>query len=366
MEECKRKYVALSYTWGNPVARREIVVNGKPAFITENLYAALTHMLGLDGLLGSLLEDCELWIDALCINQQDAAEKYVQVANMRDVFANAGWVVAWMGPSADGSDELLRAVRDKEESRLLDVLVEGGELPFSPLALQSFLTRDWWSRMWILQEFMASYDFWFLCGHSYIHQYVLFGVLNAVLTYMDRASYYIVDTPFRDLLPWRMYLMLSKERSLSGNGVPLMELIEATKDAKCTDPRDRVFALLGLMSEEEKQSITCDYESAPCEVFCNAIRVMAMDTGVGRAAKVREEVDFYLWEQCFEAHQAHDPLEPVVPARWACDGIACSSLSLCLRIPERAKMSGKHIVQALIMGYRGRSQEASESEEGSV
>jgi hypothetical protein len=109
MEECKRKYVALSYTWGNPVARREIVVNGKPAFITENLYAALTHMLGLDGLLGSLLEDCELWIDALCINQQDAAEKFVQVANMRDVFANAGWVVAWMGPSADGSDELLRA-----------------------------------------------------------------------------------------------------------------------------------------------------------------------------------------------------------------------------------------------------------------
>ncbi|KAK4103340.1 hypothetical protein N658DRAFT_388746, partial [Parathielavia hyrcaniae] len=90
-------YIALSYSWGNPTARREIVVNGKPACVTENLYAALTHLLGFKGLLASILEECEIWVDALCINQQDAAEKLVQVASMRDVFANAHWVVAWLG-----------------------------------------------------------------------------------------------------------------------------------------------------------------------------------------------------------------------------------------------------------------------------
>jgi hypothetical protein len=352
MAECKGKYVALSYTWGNPMAKREIIVNGKPAFITENLHAALTHLLGLEGLLASLLEDCELWVDAVCINQQDTTEKFAQVANMRDVFANAQWVVAWMGPSADGSDELLRDVKIFSS---LDT-ARGDEPSFSPEALQAFLAREWWSRMWILQEFMVPRTMvWLVCGHSYTHSYQLGGALDAALAYMDRASYYIVETPFRDMLAWRMYLLLLKERFLEQKGLQMMYLIGATKDAKCADPRDRIFALLGLLREEERRHITCDYKSSPCEVFCNAIRVMAMDPDAGKATKVVEVVD--MWKRSsFLARgggkllQEHDPLQKVVPARWDCDGIACSSLSLCLCIPERAKLSGKHVVQALIMG----------------
>ncbi|KAK0641836.1 heterokaryon incompatibility, partial [Cercophora newfieldiana] len=143
-------YVALSYTWGDATSRREITVNGKPAYITENLHAALTHILGLKGLLSALIkESCKyyLWIDALCINQQDPAEKFVQVANMRDVFANAQWVVAWMGPAADGSDELLRDINAHSPSS-----DSGEQMQFPPAELQAFFSREWFSRMWILQE----------------------------------------------------------------------------------------------------------------------------------------------------------------------------------------------------------------------
>jgi hypothetical protein len=363
MAECTGQYVALSYVWGDTTTtappRREIIVNGQPALVTENLHAALTHMLGpVEGLLAGLLAECELWVDALCINQQDPAEKFAQVANMRAVFAGARWVVAWLGPAADGSDELLRAMHGTPSVVTLTgggSQVEVEEPAFSPAALQAFLGREWWRRMWTLQEFMVPRMVWFLCGRSYALSYDLFGALNTALAYLDRTSYYIVETEFRDLLAWRMYLLLLQERFLQEKELSLMYLIEATKDAKCTDPRDRIFALLGLMGQGEKRQITCDYKSSPCEVFCNAIRVMAMDADAGKAAKVREVVD--LWKSSpsrgGKRLQEHDPLQLVVPARWACDGIACSSLALCIRIPEYAKVSGKHVVQAIIMGTQG-------------
>ncbi len=363
MAECKGRYIALSYTWGNnPTARREILVNGQPAFITENLYAALTHILSLDseGWLAGHIRDCELWVDAVCINQQDAAEKFAQVANMGDVFANAKRVVAWMGASADGSDELLQAMYNASGSittttattATTSTTVTTGGQPsmMSPLALQAFLTRDWWNRMWILQEFMIPKIICFLCGHSYTNLYDLFEALAKYLLYLDQASGDIVDAELWDLLTWRTNLLLSRERFLKEKELQLMHLMEVARDTKCTDPRDRIFALLGLMGQDEKRRITCDYRSSPCEVFCNAIRVMAMDADPTRARKAREAVD--LWKSSAELGgeklQEHDPLQLVVPARWACDGTACSSLSLCIRMPEFAKVSGKQIVQHLI------------------
>lgn len=355
MAECKGQYVALSYVWGDTAAaRREIIVNGEPAFVTANLHAALTHMLGLHGLLAGLLGECELWVDAVCINQQDAAEKFKQVAHMKAVFANAQWVVAWMGLAADGSDELLRALND---TRPVTTTPEGRSGPleepsFCPKALQAFLARDWWTRMWTFQEFMVPRMLWFVCGHSYAHSYDIFGALDKAMSYLDRAYYYIFETEFSNLLAWRMHMLLLQGRFMEEKELPLLDLMEATKDAKCTDPRDRIFALLGLMGQDEKRHLTCDYKSSPCEVFCNAIRVMAMDAGVGRAVKVTEMVD--LWKRLPSRGgtklQEHDPLQQVVPGRWDCDGRACSSLALCLRIPQYAKMSGKDVVQALIMG----------------
>ncbi|KAK0620802.1 heterokaryon incompatibility, partial [Immersiella caudata] len=143
-------YIALSYTWGSSAAKKEIIVNGKPALITVNLHSALAHILSLkEGRLAGLIQYCEylLWVDAVCINQQDASEKFVQVANMRHVFANAQWVVAWLGPAGDGSDQLLSDIH-----RWSPFLDREEEPPFNARALYSFFSRDWWTRMWILQE----------------------------------------------------------------------------------------------------------------------------------------------------------------------------------------------------------------------
>ncbi|KAK0662115.1 heterokaryon incompatibility protein-domain-containing protein [Cercophora samala] len=359
MPDCQNKYVALSYTWGDSTARKQIKVNGRPAFITENLYEALTHILSLDGDLASLLESHDLWVDALCINQQDAAEKSVQVANMLDVFSNADWVVAWMGPSADGSDELLQGMRkavtvDTPESDLV--------LDLSPQALKAFLDRGWWNRMWILQEFMMSRKIWFLCGQSSVDADVLTITAHRWLLYLSQAPNVDVEPELRDLLTVRMTLMIGRDiLSWKGMSFPMIYWIDIAKEAQCTDPRDKIFALLGLMWAGEKEDLICDYNASPCEVFSSAIRVMALHYEEEITTKVVKMVNAWKLDDHRGGSklQEHDPLEPHVPARQTCDGIACSSQFLCISIPEHVQMSGRELLRNIINEGLAKKQSAS-------
>lgn len=91
------KYTALSYTWGDPLATTPILVNGVETQITLNLEAALRHIRQLSDVI-------TLWVDALCINQEDLAEKNHQVEMMREIFSGAELVIAWLGSAGEDSD----------------------------------------------------------------------------------------------------------------------------------------------------------------------------------------------------------------------------------------------------------------------
>lgn len=73
-------YTALSYYWGDANDRVDITVNGQTISITRNLESALRHMRNVD-------RDTVVWADAICINQQDNAEKDVQVGAMDDIYS---------------------------------------------------------------------------------------------------------------------------------------------------------------------------------------------------------------------------------------------------------------------------------------
>jgi hypothetical protein len=74
------RYTALSYCWGDANDRIAITVNGQTISVTRNLENALRHMRNLD-------QGMVVWADAICINQQDAAEKNVQVGAMGDIYS---------------------------------------------------------------------------------------------------------------------------------------------------------------------------------------------------------------------------------------------------------------------------------------
>ncbi|KAF8846783.1 hypothetical protein BDZ45DRAFT_539472, partial [Acephala macrosclerotiorum] len=84
-------YLALSYVWGNPSNTLSIIVEGSGVDITVNLQHAL------EAVLVDNSANHPIWVDAICINQADDAEKSEQVRMMHRIFARAETTLAWTG-----------------------------------------------------------------------------------------------------------------------------------------------------------------------------------------------------------------------------------------------------------------------------
>jgi hypothetical protein len=99
-------FTALSYTWGDPIFSQRLILNDVAYPITENLYLFLRRCLQCTDIR-------RLWIDAVCINQQDDAEKSMQVANMLSIYRKASAVRVWLG-EAGASTSLALAYLERE------------------------------------------------------------------------------------------------------------------------------------------------------------------------------------------------------------------------------------------------------------
>lgn len=107
-------YTALSYTWSGPVSQCSIIIGGVPLHITENLELALRHIRGPD-------RPKNLWVDAICINQNDNEEKSVQVLLMGDIYANAARTIVWLGEQSADSDmamDFIHSLRQRGSHQL--------------------------------------------------------------------------------------------------------------------------------------------------------------------------------------------------------------------------------------------------------
>ena len=77
------EYYALSYTWGTPHPQRNITLNGASFAVGPALHDALVYLRDSDFVRN---KSFRIWIDALCINQQDVGERNVQVAVMDQIY----------------------------------------------------------------------------------------------------------------------------------------------------------------------------------------------------------------------------------------------------------------------------------------
>ncbi|KAJ4376509.1 hypothetical protein N0V86_006621 [Didymella sp. IMI 355093] len=162
-EQVSGLFEALSYVWGDAADRRPIYVSDHVTSgrldITSNLYVALQHLR--DPALPRLM-----WIDAVCIDQENLAERASQVNSMANIYSYARQVVVWLGIADDDSGDILAAIEDTADlcRRLPPSSVK---IPESTQcrthqqavyqrALSNLLDRPWFSRIWVLQESAAA------------------------------------------------------------------------------------------------------------------------------------------------------------------------------------------------------------------
>ncbi|KAH7129526.1 heterokaryon incompatibility protein-domain-containing protein [Dactylonectria estremocensis] len=183
------EYYALSYTWGRP--RKNVpdnpkseacpvLLNGQASHVQPNLYDALFH-------LHQFCPQKPMWIDALCINQDNVAERQLQVAIMDRIFGGASLVTIWLGkpfPQLELGLKVIDRVSEvafREVARILktqqyeiavdadDIEEKYGLAPFTmdeAEAIMDVFESRWFGRVWVIQEVALAKEVGVLRGDS--------------------------------------------------------------------------------------------------------------------------------------------------------------------------------------------------------
>jgi len=105
-EVLRSSYIALSYVWGPSTQNKQILVNGHLCPVTDNLYAALDQLQHCVAIKTGL----RIWVDALCIDQNNLEEKAYQIELMHKIYAQAQHVVIWLGPESPWTRSAFTAI----------------------------------------------------------------------------------------------------------------------------------------------------------------------------------------------------------------------------------------------------------------
>ncbi|KAK4146693.1 heterokaryon incompatibility protein-domain-containing protein [Dichotomopilus funicola] len=235
-------YSALSYVWGTGQRSHSITLNNYAFPVTENLHSALWHLR--DRQLERVL-----WVDAICINQEDNKEKEKQIPLMRTIYAQAGRVMVWLGAPLENEcgDEALRKLRTLAQIKAND---PGVGPTVQELAqeyrggCETVLKRDWFRRMWILQEVGVARSVVVMCGSVQIDgQAFCEGVAELGL----EVDLQTVVNPVVQLI--RDALYRPKYEPGSRGVFSMGELLDMYRSCRATLQHDKIYALLGLSAE---------------------------------------------------------------------------------------------------------------------
>ncbi|KAI0153320.1 heterokaryon incompatibility protein-domain-containing protein [Xylariaceae sp. FL1272] len=308
-------YEALSYVWGVQAASRPITVNGYEVRVGKNLESALRHIRER----GS---SSELWVDALCINQNDLSERSSQVERMRDIYSRAALVIVFLGDemhrcqstSASNSaiyaktqgpkgkptiNPSIDAISPTSASDIFSLIAHLGS--DDPVSLGSFvqsigqqrtvwlieglrlmLMSPWWSRMWVYQEAILARELVVMYGHASIPWAVLVDASkwrslpkNRVTSIheqdqrvLDQFARQIQDIHTRRA-EWRIDIKVTRARNKELAARNFLAMLRATAHRKASDDKDKVYALIGLVGD---LSLIPDYSVSTGQAYTAVAR----------------------------------------------------------------------------------------------
>ncbi|KAH7267942.1 heterokaryon incompatibility protein-domain-containing protein [Fusarium solani] len=316
------KFEALSYEWKQAHGLTSITCNGTPRPVTHNLALALRALR-----LSS--SPRVLWVDAVCINQEDPEEKAKQIPLMREIYASATSVLTWLGPDFPGAKEAFdilpylslvgieRHSTGKPDTEKIEDIMAASltERPKHGSIIQTqgdfmFFTHDRDSVMWrtIRRHPELDDDVLFrfhdrkawnaidqlFCNTYFERSWIIQEVAVAEMVYVLCGSYILPWDIFRMAYEGRSKLLFQRFRSPLADEFP--SLVPCVRDArlrypnsdetrcqdlatvltsfsysKQMDPRDMVYAALGLITLQSPcADIVPDYSKSTEDVFYEA------------------------------------------------------------------------------------------------
>ena len=263
-------FIALSYCWGTRGKSVPISVDGEQVAVQMNLWRFLQRLRYLRG-------TSRIWVDYLCIDQQNYREKGPQVKLMTDVFQAATAVYAWLGEATKEINEALSALDtlQVEQSRTFSLNWRRRHRKLAnakKTILRALAPCAYWTRIWIVQEVLLARTLRLVVGRNLIEWPLLqdVGELTEWLSFGER----VVNEAY-----WRLWLNYSQRSPGEPLLISLGELILVFSKAECHEPRDRIYGMLGLLASSDRCSANVNYTVSLLQAIVDNIALLRPDNG---------------------------------------------------------------------------------------
>lgn len=243
-------FIAVSYTWGQDKKSEQLNCQGALIPITPTV----------DGMLRRFRRSYKtrrLWLDAICLNQSDHAEKSSQIPQMRNIYQSAKKVFVWLGESPDpelnplDNISLLMFQRQTSQQRVL--------LGLPAASVKSLLENVYWTRRWVIQEISSH-------PHTTLHlgdRKFPWKTFTSII--LDLDNYRLESQAEKDSIQ----SLVNRVKTLTGPRRPIMDLLLRFHAAECSDPRDRLAALQVIATDAPDSDIKMWRVDYKASVFDN-------------------------------------------------------------------------------------------------
>ena len=269
------RYLAISYTWGEPVFDNILQCDDHDMRVTANLYAALQRVREKH----EFADIHFMWADAVCIDQSNIKERSQQVQLMRRIYQSAHLTFVYLGESEEPAYCKLAMAAVKKAQGLGDH--EGFDLTLDSIqfnAVHEMLSQPWFRRVWIVQEYAVSRNLMIGYGNELCSSAEL-------VKFADALGHHDLERPGDQSTTLVLLTMFQICQNIGGlDGLQQMvlkgqaeHLSDLLYDAggsfrEATDPRDLVYALIGLVKVPEKAEVDLipDYSLSVVKVYLQA------------------------------------------------------------------------------------------------
>ncbi|GIZ44725.1 hypothetical protein CKM354_000791600 [Cercospora kikuchii] len=291
-------YSALSYCWGDPTPAGHIQVDDQNISVAGNLLRFFVYYITSAHIRPDMYTF--LWIDAVCLDQANTKEKSAQVNIMWSIYERASQVTAWLGDVTPPIEKALSVARAlgkfvgppsfEPGDRAISVSMEEVEIVRPSCGYRKMdgllddvacLTHhDYFQRMWTYQELLVATRGRKACFKTASSGCSVeeLGILDEALHPLrEEGSVHIgMNLNLHNLL-WDWWVMrlaaqAGKDRPLANKVI--RNYLIYTKDRQCLDPRDKVFALLGLpdmRSTSTQHGLEADYTMTTEDILIRAL-----------------------------------------------------------------------------------------------
>ena len=265
-------FEAISYSWASALPGDRIDEGALCGFrVTRTVKQLLRWLRRPD-------RERLVWIDSICIDQNNSVERGQQVAIMKQIYSSASQVIVWLGEWADARSRIddmsqsdlwqpfSRPNTEDEYYKLLMAALDGPEA--------------WWRRVWVYQECAVAQSINVMFGRSVV-PWELFWVYMGGDQFPDIIGGSENTGPIYDIRGSDRFESgfeaISKIDSLrkamqvwKSRGLPFTNLLDITSSSFSSDSLDKVYALLGLASPDVVADFEVDYSLSSESVFLQA------------------------------------------------------------------------------------------------